>query len=102
MAIKKEKLFMYEYVDFRAPGRYVSAYVEHEMDHCKGCIVLLGEVEVDIDYPVIDTRQAQIDALEAEAQNIRAKFQSSINQIEENIAKLKAVGHDVDADGVPV
>jgi hypothetical protein len=100
MTIKKEKLFMFEYINYRAPDRYVSAYAEHEMDHLKGSIVLLGEVEVDIDYPVIDTRQAQIDALEAEAQSIRAKFQSSINQIEESIAKLKAVGHD--ADGVPV
>lgn len=94
MAIQKSKLFMFEYTNHRAPERYVSPYSEHEMDHMKTQVILLGEVEIDIDYPEVDTRQFQIDALEAEVQKIRAESQSQINLLVERISKLKAVGHD--------
>lgn len=94
MAIQKSKLFMFEYTNHRAPERYVSPYPEHEMDHMKTQVILLGEVEIDIDYPEVDTRQFQIDALEAEVQKIRAESQSQINLLVERISKLKAVGHD--------
>lgn len=96
MAIQKTKLFMFEYTNHRAPERYVSPYSEHEMDHMKTQIILLGEVEIDIDYPEVDTRQFQIDALEAEVQKIRAESQSQINLLIERISKLKAVGHEVE------
>lgn len=96
MTIKKEKLFMFEYANHRAPERYVSPYREHEMDHMKTQVILLGEIEIDVDYPEIDTRQAQIDILEAEIQEVRAKSQSQINLLVERISKLKAVGHDVE------
>lgn len=94
MTIQKSKLFMFEYTNHRAPERYVSPYSEHEMDHMKTQVILLGEVEIDIDYPEVDTRQFQIDALEAEVQKIRAEYQSQINLLVERISKLKAVGHD--------
>jgi hypothetical protein len=100
MTIQKEKLFMFEYTDHRAPERYVSPYAEHEMDHMKTQVILLGEVEIDIDYPEVDTRQFQIDALEDEVQKIRAESQSKINLLLDRISKIKAIGHD--ADGVPV
>lgn len=96
MAIQKTKLFMFEYTNHRAPERYVSPYSEHEMEHMKTQVILLGEVEIDIDYPEVDTRQFQIDALEAEVQKIRAESQSQINLLVERISKLKAVGHEVE------
>lgn len=102
MAIQKEKLFMFQHVGYKAPGRYISAYAEHEMDHMKKEIVLLGELEIDVDYPEIDTRKAQIDVLEAELQKVRAESQSQINILLERIGKLKAVGHESDDDGVPL
>jgi hypothetical protein len=95
VTIKTETLYMYEYINYRAPERYVSAYKEQDMSHLKGSIILLGEVEVDIDYPEIDTRQAQIDALESEAQEIRAESQSKINYLLDHISKLKAITHEV-------
>lgn len=95
MAIKTEKLYMYEYIDHRSPERYVSAYKEAGMSHLKGSIILLGEVEVDIDYPEIDTHQAQIDALEAEVSEVRAESQSKINYLLDRISKLKCLTHEV-------
>ena len=95
MTIKKERLFMLEYIDHRAPQRYVSPYIEHEMSHMKGSVILLGEVEVDIDYPEVDTRKVQIDALQAEVQKIRAESQAQINLLMDRIGKLAAVGHEV-------
>lgn len=96
MAIQKAKLFMFEYTNHQAPKRYVSPYAEHEMDHMKTQVILLGEMEIDVDYPEVDTRQAQIDALESEVQKIRADHQSQVNLILDRISKLKAIGHDSD------
>ena len=75
--------------------RYVSPYKEHEMSHLRGQVVLLGEVDVEIDYPEIDTRQLQIDALEARVNQERAESQSRVNLLLEQISKLQAIGHEV-------
>lgn len=94
MAIQKEKLYLYEHIDYRAPHRYVSAYVEHEMPHMDGAIILLGEIEIDVDYPEVDTRQSQIDGLERAIKKDRAESQSRVNILLDRISKLKAIRHD--------
>lgn len=94
MTIKKEKIYMLEYINWRAPERYISTYAEHEMDHLHGQVVLLGVLEIDVDYPEVDTRQAQIDALEIQVEKVRAESQAKINSLVEQIGKLKAVGHE--------
>lgn len=94
MAIQKAKLFMYEYVNHRAPERYVSAYAEHEMSHMKTEIVMLGETEVDIDYPEIDTTPLQVKAIEDAIQSERADSQVRVNILLDRLSKLKAIGHD--------
>lgn len=96
MATKTEKLYMYERVTgMNAGQRYVSAYKEHEMDHCSADIVLLGEAHVEINYPEVDTRQAQIDALEQKVEKERAESQGRINYLLDRISKLKAISHEV-------
>ncbi len=56
--------------------------------------VWIGQTDVEIDFPEIDTRQAQIDILEAQVQEERAQSQSRVNLLLERISKLQAIGHD--------
>lgn len=96
MAKQTEKLYMYERVTGIYAGQlYVSAYQEHEMDHCSADIVLLGETHVEISYPEVDTRQAQIDALEQKVEKERTESQVRINYLLDRISKLKAISHEV-------
>lgn len=92
MAKQTENLYMLEEV--YSGKRYVSPYKEHEMSHLSGNVVLLGKVEVEIDYPEIDTRQAAIDALQTAIDKERAESQSRVNLLLERISKLQAIGHD--------
>lgn len=95
MAIQKEKLFMLQYVDYRAPKRYISSYAEHDWEHTLGSCILIGEMEIDVDYPDVDTRQVQISALEVKLEKVRAESQATIDSILDRISNLKAVGHEV-------
>ena len=96
MASQTEKLYMYERVTgLNAGQRYVSPYKEHEMDHCQADIVLLGETHVEISYPEVDTRQAQIDALESKIEKERTDSQARVNLLLDRISKLKAISHEV-------
>jgi len=54
----------------------------------------LGSQDVELDFPEIDTRQAQIDSLEAQVKEERAQSQSRVNLLLERISKLQAIGHD--------
>lgn len=92
---QKNKLYMLQEINQTNNGnRYVSPYKEHEMDHMAGQVVLLGEVDVEIDYPEIDTRQVAIDALEQAIQKERADSQAKINLLLERISNLQAIGHE--------
>lgn len=71
-------------------------YKLHEMDHLD-CI-LLDTKEVEIEYADVDTRQAQIEKLEAIIQKERAESQSRVNLLLERISKLQSISFD--ADGV--
>lgn len=70
---------------------------DHDFRLTKQCMddkVWLGSQEVELDFPEIDTRQAQIDNLEASVQEERAQSQSRVNLLLERISKLKAICHD--------
>lgn len=58
-------------------------------------LVWLGSQDVEFDIPEIDTRQAQIDALEAEVAAERTESQVRVNLLLERISKLQAIGHEV-------
>lgn len=69
----------------------------HDFRLTKQCMddkVWLGSQEVELDFPEIDTRQAQIDNLEAQVQEDRTQSQSRVNLLLERISKLQAIGHD--------
>lgn len=57
--------------------------------------VLIKEYEVELDIPEIDTRQVEIDALEAGIEKERAESQSRVNILLDRISKLKAITHEV-------
>ena len=57
--------------------------------------VWLGQQDVEIDFPDVDTRQLQVEALEAEVKQERAGSQVRVNLLLERISKLQAIGHDV-------
>jgi len=103
MAIQEVKIYLLERVEgYNTGERYISRYAEHEMSHNNGQVVCLGERIIDIDFPDIDTRQMQVDALEKAVQAERAESQSRVNILLDRISKLKCITHEVDADGVPV
>ena len=56
--------------------------------------IWIGQCEVEIDFPEVDTRQLQIDALEAQVNQERAESQSRVNLLLERISKLQAIGHE--------
>ena len=56
--------------------------------------VSLGSVEVEIEVPEIDTRQAAIDALEKQIQKERADSEVRVNLLLDRISNLRAIGHD--------
>ena len=57
--------------------------------------IWLGQQDVEIDWPEVDTRQLQIDALESQVKQERAESQSRVNLLLERISKLQAIGHEV-------
>lgn len=101
MAIQEVKIYLLERVEgYQAGDRYISRYAEHEMSHNNGEVVCLGERVIDIDFPEVDTRQIQIDALESAVKAERAESQSRVNILLERISKLKCLTHN--ADGMPL
>lgn len=70
---------------------------DHDFRPTKQCMddkIWLGSQEAELDFPEIDTRQAQIDNLEAQVQEERAQSQSRVNLLLERISKLQAIGHE--------
>ena len=88
-------LHMYESTNDWAKGTL--SVDEYDMRNSKELMrerVWIGQTEVEIDFPEIDTRQAQIYSLEAQVQEERAQSQSRVNLLLERISKLQAIGHE--------
>ena len=76
---------------------------EHEVNQCdfrsmKDIMVKriwLGQQDIEIDWPEIDTRQLQIDALEAQIQRERADSEVRVNLLLDRISNLRAIGQEV-------
>lgn len=58
--------------------------------------IWIGQQDVEIDWPEVDTRQLQIDALEEQIIKERGESQARVNLLLERISKLQAIGHEVD------
>lgn len=52
--------------------------------------ILLGSVEVDVEFTT-DTRQAEIEALEKQKQEVRAELAAKLATIDDRISKLMAL-----------
>jgi hypothetical protein len=76
-------------------GVEICSYKLHQMDHLD--CVLMDTVEVEVEYQEIDTRQAEIDKLEAAIREERAKSHLRVEFLLDRISKLKAIGHDASA-----
>ena len=96
MALKTVTLHMYESTaKYDAGRRYLSECDFRETEFMKDRI-WLAQQDVEIDWPEIDTRQLQIDALQAEIQRERADSQVRVNLLLERISKLQCLAHEVD------
>lgn len=92
MTVQTVTLHMYESTNFFNPGKKeVSGYDMRGIDSFMSGRIWLGTVDVEIDFPEVDTRQAQIDALEQRINKERAESQSRVNLMLEQISKLQAL-----------
>lgn len=87
-------MHMYESTAWRDAGRRYVIDFDFRATEFMEDRVWIGQQDVEIDFPDADTRQMQIDALEARIQQERADSQVRINLLMERISKLQAIGHD--------
>ena len=96
MAKQTVTLHMYERTSsYNAGHREV---FDCDLRPTKSCMqdrIWLGQQDVVIDWPEVDTRQLQIDALEEQVKQERAESQSRVNLLLERISNLQAIGHEV-------
>lgn len=96
MAKQTVTLHMYEKTDRWSEGnRVVDEFDYRSRPDLMKDRVWIGQCEVEIDFPEIDTRQLQIDALEQQIQKERADSQVRVNLLMERISKLQAIAHEV-------
>ena len=56
--------------------------------------IWLGQTEVEIDFPDIDTRAAQIDHLENQIEAVEFESRQKVNILLDRISTLRAIGHE--------
>jgi hypothetical protein len=95
MAKQVITLHLYESTQQWDQGRRSVFSADFRQSGCLDGRIWLGQQDVEIDWPEVDTRQLQIDALEAQLKQERAESQSRVNLLLERISKLQAIGHEV-------
>ena len=96
MALKTVTLHMYESThDWEKGRQQVDQYDMRKSPDLMKNRIWIGQTEVEIDFPEVDTRQLQIDALNDQVQRERADSQIRVNLLLERISKLQAIGHEV-------
>lgn len=96
MAKQVITLHMYESTDSYSEGR--REVFDCDLRGTSSCMknrIWLGQQDVEIDWPEVDTRQLQIDALEAQVKHERAESQSRVNLLLDRISNLRAIGQEV-------
>lgn len=94
MAKQTITLHMYESTGWHDAGRRYVCDCDFRPTEFMKDRIWLGQQDVEIDFPDTDTRQLQIDALEAEVKQERADSQVRVNLLLERISKLQAIGHE--------
>lgn len=96
MAKQTVTLHMYEYLeDWRRGEKCVDQYDYRRSQDVMKSRIYLGSTEVEIDFPDVDTRQLEIDALEAQIKQEKTDSQVRVNLLLERISKLQAICHEV-------
>ena len=96
MAKKTVTLHMYESTYDWSKGDYhVDEYDMRKSPDLMKNRIWIGQTEVEIDFPDVDTRQIQIDALQAEIQRERADSEVRVNLLLERIGKLQCLTCEV-------
>lgn len=96
MAKHTVTLHMYEYTEeWREKKPTVFDADFRNVPSCMENLIWLGQVDVEVDWPEVDTRQLQIDALEKQIEKERADSQMRVNLLLERISQLKAIAHEV-------
>lgn len=57
-------------------------------------LVYLGAQDVELDFPDIDTRQAQIEQLEKQIEAVELESRKAVNVLLDRISNLRAIGHE--------
>lgn len=94
MAKQTVTLHMYESTATWSNGK--REVFEHDFrgnDTCMKGRIWIGKQDVEIDWPEIDTRQLQIDALEDQIIKERGESQARVNLLLDRISKLQAIAH---------
>ena len=90
----KQKMFIHAVKDYSAEGSLKLNLMACDMS--KYGYILIGEVEVSVDYDLPENfnfTQAEIDALRKEQKRIQAEAQNNITRIEEQIQSLLCIEH---------
>jgi len=96
MAKQTVTLHMYEYLEpWRRGTQGVDQYDYRKFGDAMKERIYLGSTEVEINFPDVDTRQLQIDALEAQIKQEQTDSQVRVNLLLERISKLQAICHEV-------
>lgn len=95
MAKQTVTLHMYETTGAWNPGAKGVLHFDFRGTGMESDRVWIGKVDVEIDFPEIDTRQLQIDVLEKQIDKERADSQVRVNLLLERISKLQAIAHEV-------
>lgn len=71
---------------FESDMRDIPSFMEYR--------IYIGATATEIDWPEIDTRQLQIDALEAQIKRERIDSETKVNLLLDRISKLRAIAHE--------
>lgn len=95
MAKQVITLHLYESTASYNPGHRFTCEADFRGGEFMKDHIWLGQQDVEIDWPEIDTRQAQIDELERQVVVERGQAEHRVNLLLERISKLQAIGHEV-------
>lgn len=86
MAIQKFKVYVHRDMNGKMPD-FLSAN-NHAGQRCFESFTAVGPIEIDIDVPEIDIRQAAIDSLELRVISERNQCQQRVGDLQNRINKL--------------
>lgn len=96
MTIKTVTLHMYASTEpWNLPGdTEVSQHDYRPQPRLMEGRIYLGSQDVELDFPDIDTRAAQIEQLEKQIEAVELESRKAVNVLLDRISTLRAIGHE--------